>query len=53
MFDRPVYNGEIGWATAKAMHISCLCADDFPGRGPNYGQIFEDHAEVYSWLSAP
>ena len=51
-FDRTAFDGEVGWAVDKAMHFAGLRPDDVPGRGPNYGQIFEDHAEVYSWLSA-
>lgn len=50
MFDRTVFDGEVGWATDKAMYFAGLRADDVPGCGPNYGQIFEDHVEVYSWL---
>jgi hypothetical protein len=48
MFDRSAFDGEVGWATDKAMHFAGLRAEDVPGRGPNYGQIFEDHVEVYS-----
>ena len=51
MFDRAAFDGEMGWATDKAMHIVGLRANDVPGRGPNYGQIFDDHVAVYSWLS--
>src|SRR5262245_65659896 len=52
MFDRAAFDGEIGWATDKAMHFAGLRAEDVPGRGPNYGQIFDDHVEVYSWIYA-
>ena len=52
MFDRQVFDGEIGWATDKALHFAGLRADEVPGRGPNYGQIFDDHVEVYSWIRA-
>ena len=52
MFDRAAFDGEVGWATDKAMHIAGLRADDVPGRGPNYGQLFDDHIEVYSWIHA-
>jgi hypothetical protein len=51
-FDRQVFDGEIGWATDKAMHFAGLRGEDVPGRGPNYGQVFEDHIEVYSWISS-
>ena len=51
-FDRTAFDGEIGWATDKAMHTAGLLAEDVPGRGPNYGQIFEDHVEVYGWIHA-
>ena len=50
MFDRTAFDGEVGWATDKAMHFAGLRAEDVPGRGPNYGQIFDDHVEVYSWI---
>lgn len=52
MFDKRVFDGEIGWATENAMHCVGLRAEDVPGRGPNYGQTFEDHIQVYSWLLA-
>ncbi|MDB6038176.1 MAG: hypothetical protein JWM99_2017 [Verrucomicrobiales bacterium] len=52
MFDRQVFDGEIGWATDKAMHFAGFRADDVSGHGPNYGQIFDDHIQVYSWIHA-
>jgi hypothetical protein len=52
MFDRQAFDGEIGWATDKAMHFVGLRAVDVSGRGPNYGQIFDDHLQVYSWIHA-
>jgi hypothetical protein len=52
MFDRAAFDGEVGWATDKAMHVAGLRAGDVPGRGPNYGQLFDDHVEVYSWIHA-
>jgi hypothetical protein len=52
MFDRSAFDGEVGWATDKATHLAGLRTDDVPGRGPNYGQIFEDHVEVYGWIHA-
>lgn len=52
MFERTAFDGEVGWATDKAMHFAGLRVDDVPGRGPNYGQIFEDHVEVYNWVYA-
>lgn len=51
-FDRQVFDGEISWAANKALHFVGLRAEDVPGRGPNYGQIFDDHIQVYSWLYA-
>lgn len=50
MFDRSAFDGEVGWAADKAAHFAGLRSEDVPGRGPNYGQNFEDHAAVYSWL---
>lgn len=52
MFDRTAFDGEVGWAVDKAMHFAGLRAEDVPGRGPNYGQIFEDHVEVYGSTTA-
>lgn len=52
MFDRAAFDGEVGWAVDKATHFVGLRTQIVPGRGPNYGQIFEDHVEVYSWLYA-
>jgi hypothetical protein len=52
MFDRAAFNGEVGWATDKAMHFAGLLAVDVAGRSPNHGQIFEDHVEVYGWIYA-
>lgn len=34
------------------MHFAGLRAEDVPGRGPNYGQNFDDHVEVYSSIHA-
>jgi hypothetical protein len=50
MFDRRVFDGEIGWATDKAMYFAGLRTEDVPGKGPNYGQNFDDHTELYSWI---
>ena len=52
IFDRSAFDGEVGWATDKATHLAGLRTDDVPGRGPNYGQIFDDHVEVYDWIHA-
>jgi hypothetical protein len=52
MFDRTAFDGEVGWAVDKAMHFAGLRAEDVTGRGPNYGQIFDDHVEVYSSIHA-
>jgi hypothetical protein len=51
-FDRQIFDGEIGWATDKAKHFSGLCTEDVSGHGPNYGQNFDDHVQVYSWIQA-
>lgn len=50
MFDRQVFDGEIGWASDKAMQYAGLTTDEVSGRGPNYWQIFEDHVQIYSWI---
>jgi hypothetical protein len=50
--DRTAFDGEIGWAADKAMHYAGLRSEDVAGRGPNFGQLFEDHVEVYSWIHA-
>ena len=52
MFDRQSSDGEIGWAADKALHFAGLRADDVSGRGPNFGQVFDDHSQVYSWIHA-
>ena len=52
MFDRSAFDGEVGWATDKAMYFAGLRTDDVPENGPNYGQIFADHVEVYDWMHA-
>jgi len=49
-FERSAFDGEVGWALDKAMHFAGLQSLDVPGRGPNHGQSFEDHFEVYDWL---
>lgn len=49
-FDLQAFDGEIGWAIGKALHFAGLRAHGECGRGPNYGQIFEDHIQVYSWI---
>jgi hypothetical protein len=50
MFDRQAFDGEVGWAVDKAMHFAGLRKEDIPGRGPNYGQVFDDHIQVYRWI---
>ncbi len=50
MLDRSAFDGEMGWAIDKAMYFAGLRADDLPGRGPNYGQIFENHLALYNSL---
>ncbi len=50
-FDRRVFDGEIGWAIDKAMRFAGVGADDVAGTGPNFGQVFEDHAELYRWIT--
>lgn len=50
MFDRQAFDGEIGWAADKAMHFAGLRGELVSERGPNYGQIFDDHIQVYSWV---
>jgi hypothetical protein len=49
-FDRTVFDGELGWAIDKIMFHAGLRTDDVLGHGSNYGQIFEDHREVYRWI---
>lgn len=52
MFDRDAFDAEVGWATDQAMHFAGLRTEAVSGRGPNCGQIFCDHVEVYSWMHA-
>jgi hypothetical protein len=49
-FERTAFDGEVGWAMDKAMHFAKLRSEDVQGRGPNYGQSFEDHVAVYDWI---
>jgi hypothetical protein len=48
--NRTVFDGELGWAIDKIMFHAGLRTNCVLGRGPNYGQVFEDHCEVYRWL---
>jgi hypothetical protein len=52
MFDRTAFDGEVGWAVDKAMHTAGMRSEDVPGCGPTFGQIFEDHVEVYRCIRA-
>lgn len=52
MFDRTAFDGELGWAIDKVMHHVGLRTEDVLGCGPNSGQIFEGHVEVYGWIYA-
>ncbi len=52
MFDRTVFGGDIGWAVDKAMYVTGLRSNDVPERGSNYGQIFDDHFEIYDSIYA-
>jgi hypothetical protein len=49
-FERTAFDGELGWAIDKIIFHAGLRTDDVSGRGKNYGQIFEDHREVYRWI---
>ena len=48
--DRSVFDGELGWAIDKMMFHAGLRPDDIAGRGPYYGQVFEDYIEIYNWF---
>lgn len=50
MFDRSVFNGELGWAVDKAMFFCGLRSEDVSGNAPNDGQTFEDHVRFYQSL---
>ncbi len=49
--DRKAFDGELGWALDKACHHLGVGTPDPGGRGPNYGQVFEDHLETYRRLA--
>jgi hypothetical protein len=49
-FDRAAFDGEVGWAIDKAMCFASSRTSDTKGRGPNYGQSFEDQIQVYEWI---
>ena len=51
MFDRTAFDGEVGWAADKAVRFVGPGTGDISESGPNYGQIFADHVEVYRWIS--
>jgi len=48
--DRTVFDGEMEWAIEKMMFHAGLCPDDVSGRGPYYGQVFEDYIEIFNWI---
>jgi len=52
MFDRNIFDGEIGWAADKAAQSTGLHEVNVQERGPNYGQIFEDHVDLYRWAKS-
>jgi hypothetical protein len=49
-FDRAAFDGEVGWAIDKAMRFANGQSDGTNGRGPNYGQVFEDQIQLYEWI---
>ncbi|MDB6028230.1 MAG: hypothetical protein JWM68_4453 [Verrucomicrobiales bacterium] len=49
-FNRAAFDGEVGWAMDKARHHANSRAEAIDDLGPNYGQIFEKHLEVYQWI---
>jgi hypothetical protein len=49
-FDRSAFDGELGWAVDKARHFAGAELQVSEGRGPNYGQVFDDQAEMYEWI---
>ena len=48
--DRSAFDSEVGWAVDKAMHFAGIRPEDSTGKGPNCGQAFEGHTEVYEWV---
>jgi hypothetical protein len=52
MFERQAFDGEVGWAADKALNFAGLRNENVPGCGPNYGQCFEDHLQLYNWINA-
>lgn len=49
-FDRAAFDGEVGWAIEKAMRFASAQPECTNGRGPNYGQVFEDQIQLYEWI---
>jgi len=50
-FDRAAFDGEMGWAEDKASYHAGLRPEPVPGRGPNYGQVFEEHLDFYTAIT--
>jgi hypothetical protein len=48
--DRAAFDGEVGWAIDKARHFAGVQPENVDGRGPNYGQVFEDQTKMYEWI---
>lgn len=48
--DRSAFDGEVGWAIDKAMYFAGIQPETANGRGPNYGQVFENHTDMYEWI---
>jgi hypothetical protein len=49
-FDRDAFDGEVGWAIDQAMRFASTQPERSTGRGPNYGQFFEDQIQLYEWI---
>lgn len=48
--DRSNFDGEVGWAIDRAVQWTQMQAVGNFERGPNFGQNFTHHVELYEWI---
>jgi hypothetical protein len=49
-FDVTAFDGEVGWAIERTLWYAQTQPVGVLERGPNYGQSFADHVEMYEWI---
>ena len=50
---RSAFDGEVGWAIDQALQSADKQSKELQGRGPHYGQVFENHPFFKSLLNNP